>query len=495
MSSIISIWNERWFLSTNAKDIGTLYLIFALFSGLLGTAFSVLIRMELSGPGVQYIADNQLYNSIITAHALLMIFFMVENRRLSKCDSHLSNQTADILISNGACAGNNNNKANNNNNNNGNKLPRYTKVFIENPFNNRNHILKVSKNQRGVYVWEDGNHAYVGHSTDVVSRISSSAKLSSSTFTSTFSTSKLTTRRYYSSLSRMNPWFLTGFLDGESSFYIIVQKSNSVKTGWSVRAVFEIHLHLKDKPLLEEIQTTLGGVGKITITDNKVSLKIYYRDLAILLDHLSNYPLITKKQADFKLFKEALDLMSRQEHLTPEGLLKIVNIKASMNKGLSEELHDAFPNVVPVLRPIVKISTIPNPNWLAGFVSGEGCFSIHVAKSVSNKSGFRAWSRFQITQHNREEEFMKTLEIYLNCGRYYPKSQSEVGDFVVSKLLDITDKIIPFFEKYPILGVKCQDFKDFCEASELIKSKAHLSDLGLDRIQKIKAGMNRGRKS
>jgi cytochrome c oxidase subunit 1 len=71
------MWFERWFLSTNAKDIGTLYLIFALFSGLLGTAFSVLIRMELSGPGVQYIADNQLYNSIITAHALLMIFFMV----------------------------------------------------------------------------------------------------------------------------------------------------------------------------------------------------------------------------------------------------------------------------------------------------------------------------------------------------------------------------------------------------------------------------------
>ena len=68
---------ERWFNSTNAKDIGTLYLIFALFSGLLGTAFSVLIRLELSGPGVQFIANNQLYNSIITAHAILMIFFMV----------------------------------------------------------------------------------------------------------------------------------------------------------------------------------------------------------------------------------------------------------------------------------------------------------------------------------------------------------------------------------------------------------------------------------
>ena len=72
LKSSISMWYERWFLSTNAKDIGTLYLMFALFSGLLGTAFSVLIRMELSGPGVQYIADNQLYNSIITAHAILM---------------------------------------------------------------------------------------------------------------------------------------------------------------------------------------------------------------------------------------------------------------------------------------------------------------------------------------------------------------------------------------------------------------------------------------
>jgi len=76
-SRIISMLTERWYMSTNAKDIGTLYLIFALFSGLLGTAFSVLIRMELSGPGVQFIADNQLYNSIITAHAILMIFFMV----------------------------------------------------------------------------------------------------------------------------------------------------------------------------------------------------------------------------------------------------------------------------------------------------------------------------------------------------------------------------------------------------------------------------------
>ena len=61
VKSGISLWLERWFLSSNAKDIGVLYLIFALVSGLIGTAFSVLIRLELSGPSVQFIADNQLY--------------------------------------------------------------------------------------------------------------------------------------------------------------------------------------------------------------------------------------------------------------------------------------------------------------------------------------------------------------------------------------------------------------------------------------------------
>ena len=67
-----------WLNSTNAKEIGTLYLIFSVFSGMIGTAFSVLIRLELSSPGVQFLqGDHQLFNVIISAHAFIMIFYMV----------------------------------------------------------------------------------------------------------------------------------------------------------------------------------------------------------------------------------------------------------------------------------------------------------------------------------------------------------------------------------------------------------------------------------
>jgi len=71
--------------------------------------------------------------------------------------------------------------------------------------------------------------------------------------------------------------------------------------------------------------------------------------------------LITQKWSDYQLFKQAVELVVRKEHLTLEGLKKIVSIRAVLNKGLSEDFKAAFPDVVPSRRPQVQNIIIPDP--------------------------------------------------------------------------------------------------------------------------------------
>jgi len=110
-----------------------------------------------------------------------------------------------------------------------------------------------------------------------------------------------------------------------------------------------------------------------------------------------------------------------------------------------------------------------------------------------SKTGLSVSSRFSLTQHSRDEALVKSLVNYLGCGRYYLVSGRNEGYFIVSSFSDISEKIIPFFEKYPLVGAKLQDYLDFVKVAELMRSKAHLTKDGLEEIKQIKSGINRER--
>lgn len=210
----------------------------------------------------------------------------------------------------------------------------------------------------------------------------------------------------------------------------------------------------------------------------------------IIIPHFDKYPLLTKKREDYLLFKQAVAIIKNKQHLTLEGLTQIISIRSSMNKGLSETLSVNFPDIIPAIRPCVEPMSIINPNWLAGFTEAEGCFYISINKAKTT-TGYAVQLKFQLTQHSRDKQLMENIATYLGCGRYEARSKNiKAGNLVVSKISDLTEKIIPFYDKYSIMGCKSQDFSDFKRVSELVLKKAHLTAEGLNLIKKIKSEMN-----
>jgi len=289
-----------------------------------------------------------------------------------------------------------------------------------------------------------------------------------------------------------DPYWITGFADGESYFSIRIGQKQDRNYSWSIIPLFGIELHEKDFYLLKQIQTFFGVGTIIHRIRNGNPSAIYsvqsIKDLNIIIRHLKNYPLLTQKQADFQLFCMIIDLMEKKEHLNPDGLLKIISIKAVMNRGLSHHLKICFPHIQSISRPLIKNQIIKNPYWLVGFVDAEGCFYI-------KKTKLQIILTFSISQHTRDYDLLNIIKKYLDCGLIEKVStRPNQSTFITYKFLDIFEKIIPFFKTYSLLGIKLLNFQDFNQAALLIKDKKHLTDIGKEKIKLLKSGMNTGRK-
>jgi len=126
---------------------------------------------------------------------------------------------------------------------------------------------------------------------------------------------------------------------------------------------------------------------------------------------------------------------------------------------------------------------------LSGFVSAEGNFFVNLINSKT-KIGKQVILVFSISQHSRDAALLQLICEFLDCGKYYPNSTRNEGNYTVTKFSDIEQIIIPFFFKYPIQGVKSLDLSDFSKIASLIKEKEHLTKQGLAKIESIKSGMN-----
>jgi hypothetical protein len=144
---------------------------------------------------------------------------------------------------------------------------------------------------------------------------------------------------------KLNPFFVTGFTEGEGSFYVGISLRVRNKTGFEIRPSFSLSQNEKEKKLLYLVKEFFH-CGSIRFNKRDKTLKYEVRSLSDLqnkiIPHFQKFPLRGEKKRDFKIFKKIIKMISCQEHLKKEGLRRIVRMVQKMrirNKWRLEKLN------------------------------------------------------------------------------------------------------------------------------------------------------------
>jgi hypothetical protein len=133
-----------------------------------------------------------------------------------------------------------------------------------------------------------------------------------------------------------------------------------------------------------------------------------------------------------------------------------------------------------------------DPLWVVGFVDGEGCFSVSVHRNSNARStgGWQLHPVFHVYQHVDHRAVLEALIAVFGCGRLRPKGGgSNVWTYAVDSLRDLEARVIPFFERYPLV-VKANDFRAFATIVRWMRQRLHLTTQGFERCVRLAYAMN-----
>lgn len=130
------------------------------------------------------------------------------------------------------------------------------------------------------------------------------------------------------------------------------------------------------------------------------------------------------------------------------------------------------------------------PEWIVGFIDGEGCFHVGISRHEDLRSGFQVLPELTVVQHQRDLDLLYELRSEMNCGVV----RSNHGDrfcWRVRKLKNLSEIIVPFFDKYPLRSKKAVEYLKFRKVVMMMQKGEHLTEKGFQEILRIASEMNR----
>ena len=253
-----------------------------------------------------------------------------------------------------------------------------------------------------------------------------------------------------------------------------------------------------DKDILYKIQSFFGVGAIYHRPDRKKSVYRvtnvnYIKN--IIIPHFTEYPLISQKAIDFLLWSKVVEIILNKDHLTKEGFLKVFSYYASINKGVSKKVWNYYPDILPADKPIINLPEKLNPQWVSGFVGGDGGFSIYVRSVNDYALKEKVYCRFHIAQHSKDLELMQMFVQFFGCGKVEVRSNIRTPrcDFIIQDTSFLLEKVVGHFDLYPLFNLKHEDYLCFKQALLLVKEKKHLTIEGLNKIKSLNLEMNSNR--